>query len=143
MRTVLAALSFAILGLALACSSGVGFVVQLDDDPLRVWDIEELPNVETASDESAPSLNSIINISLACKVYEDSDYEFIDACRSVPDDSVQWDVKIKGDNYIQAFDFGQSANIFFDLDSDTPDLVGGAASNVVMKDVTEMIITLR
>ena len=41
MRVALAAVVFAMVGLALACSSGVGFVVQLNDDPLRVWDVEE------------------------------------------------------------------------------------------------------
>lgn len=64
MRTVFAVVAFTMVAMAMACSSGVGFVVQLDDEPLRVWDIEELPNVETASNESAPSLNSVINISL-------------------------------------------------------------------------------
>ncbi|PKB72134.1 MAG: hypothetical protein BZY87_02030 [SAR202 cluster bacterium Io17-Chloro-G6] len=143
MRIVLVAAVFAILGISLACSSGVGFVVQLDGDPLRVWDVEELPNIETASNETAPSLNSIINISLSCKVYEDSDYEFIDTCRSVPENAVQWDVEVKGDGPDQIFDFGQSANIFFDLDSDSADLIGPGASNSVMENVTEMIVTLR
>ena len=84
MRKVLAAVVFASRGMALACSSGVGFVVQIDGDPLRVWDVEELPNVETASNETFPSLNSILNISLSCKVYEDSDYEFFEAESQLP-----------------------------------------------------------
>ena len=143
MRKVLVVVVFAMVGVALACGAGVGFVVQIDGDPLRVWDIEELPTVALASNESAPSLNSIINISLSCKVYVDTDYEFIETCRSVPDNAVQWDVEIKGDGPTRTFDFGASANIFFDLESGNVDLIGLSASNSVMKDVTEMIITLR
>ena len=143
MRKVLAAVVLAMVSISLACSSGVGFVVQLGNDPLRVWDIEELPNVETASNESAPSLNSIVNISLSCKVYEDSKYEFFETCLTVPDNAVQWDVEVKGDGATQSFDFGQSAIIFFDLNSDTVDLVDETLNNSVMKDITEMIVTLR
>ena len=143
MRVALAAVVFAMLGMALACSSGVGFVVQLNDEPLRVWDVEELPNVEKASNESLPSLNSIVNISLSCKVYEDSSYEFFETCLSVPDDAVQWDVTVKGDGNTQSFDFGASANIFMQWSFEAVNLVDRSLTNVVVSDVTEMIVTLR
>ena len=143
LRIALAAVVFAMVRLALACSSGVGFVVQLNDDPLRVWDVEELPNVEKASNESLPSLNSIVNISLSCKVYEDSSYEFFETRLSVPDDAVQWDVTVKGDGNTQSFDFGASANIFMKWSSEAVNLVDRSLTDVVVKDVTEMIITLR
>ena len=143
MRVALAAVVFAMLGMALACSSGVGFVVQLNDEPLRIWDVEELPNVEKASNESLPSLNSIVNISLSCKVYEDSGYEFFETCLSVPDDAVVWIVEIKGSGDPQSFDFGASANIFLQWSSEAVNLVDRSLTNVVVKDVTEMIVTLR
>lgn len=56
---------------------------------------------------------------------------------------MQWDVEVKGEGANQTFDFGQSANIFFDLNSDNPDLVDRTGSISVMKDVTAMIVTLR
>ena len=144
MRKVSVVAAIAIMIMVVGCgSSGVGFVVQLEYEPLRVWDGEELPNVETASNESAPSLNSIVNISLSCKVYEDSDYKFIRTCRTVPDDHSVWVVEVKGDGGSQSFDFGQSANIFMDWDSDAVNLVDRTLSNALMKDVTKMTVTLK
>ena len=127
---------------ALACNSGAGFVVKLDDDrPLRVWGVHELPVVETSN--GAPSLNSIVNISLQCKQYEDSEYKSIEACRSVPDDAAIWVVEVKGNGDPQTFDFGRSANIVLDWNSEVINLVERTTSNTVMKDVTEMIVTLK
>ena len=62
---------------------------------------------------------------------------------SVPDDAVQWDVTVKGDGNTQSFDFGASANIFMQWSSEAVNLVDRSLTNVVVKDVSEMIITLR
>ena len=128
--------------MALACTSGVGFVVQLDEEgPLRVWDVEELPKVQTGG--GSLNLNTIVNISLQCKQYEDSEYKFIEACLSVSDDSSIWVVEVKGSGDPQSFDFGRSANIVLDWDSKAVNLVDQPTSRPVMKEVTEMTVTLK
>jgi len=131
-----------------ACGSGVGFVVNLydaqrdGDNPLRVWDAEELPEVET-SDGGAPDLNSIVNISLQCKQYEGPDYKFIETCRSVPDNSANWVVEVKGKGESQSFDFGRSANILMDWNADSVNLLDRSTSVVLVERVTEMTVTIR
>ena len=137
---ILAAVIMAAM-VALACA-GPAFVVRLEDGrPLRIWDGDQLE--EYALYSESHSLNDVVNISLQCQQYEDSDYEFIDACRSVPDDLSIWVVEVKGDSRVRSFDFGQSLHFRLKWDSDSVHLRDNNAGNLVIKDISEMIITLK
>ena len=55
MRKVLASVVFAMMALTLACGSEVGFVVQFDGEPLRVWDGQQLLRVQTDNANRVPA----------------------------------------------------------------------------------------
>ena len=136
---VLAAVVMAAM-VALACGSPA-FVVKLDDGrPLRIWDGDQLD--EYALYSESHSLNDVVNISLQCKQYEDSDYEFIDACRSVPDGAAVWVVEVRGEYDSQSFDFGQSVHLRLEWGSDTVDLRDNNTGNLAIPDIRQMIVTL-
>ena len=137
---ILAAVVMAAM-VALACA-GPAFVVRLEDGrPLRIWDGDQLE--EYALYSESHSLNDVVNISLQCQQYEEADYEFIDACRSIPDDSSIWVVEVKGDSRDQSFDFAQSLHFRLQWDSESVHLRDNNAGNLVIKDISEMIIMLK
>ena len=142
MRKVLAPVVFALIAMALACSSEVGFVVQFDGEPLRVWDGQQLLRVQTDNASQVPDLNTIVNISLSCKQYEDSSYEFYPACLSVPDDSSVWIVEVNGEADTRTFNFGESASIFMEWGPATVNLLDQTMTNFLLEDITEMNVTL-
>ena len=76
-----------------------------DGMTLGIWDEEELLNVEPQY-EGGPALADIITIVLSCKVYEPNSYEYIDACRDVPDDFLWIAVEVRASNNTQSFSRG-------------------------------------
>ncbi len=122
---------------------GDEFQVRLADGrTLRVWDVEELPNVQPQGD-GGPSLLDVVNITLSCKDYEDESYEYIDACNTVPDEaSSRWGaVTVFGSSGTQTFpwpSFGYTVRVMPDGTAAVFDPSGAS----VVTEIAQLIILL-
>ena len=132
-------------------SDGDTITFQLSDGrTLGVWDIDELLKVEPQTEGGGPMFADVVNISLACKDYEDDDYEYIDACRNVPDEpDFSWThVEVRGADRVRTLAWGQVAYLggpFLRVTQDgTASLVDPAAgAQGEVKAVSQVIISIR
>ena len=145
----------AILGLLAAvlaativgCSGEAHITVKLDDgQTLRVWDVEELPEIESIVEEGVTLLD-LVDISLACKDYEGDNYEFIDACRAVPEGARWTKVEIRGADESVLLVWERVAQIFerpitLEIEDGKAKLVE-ALGDLELEEVEEVVITLQ
>ena len=145
---VLGLVAVLLTAIAVGCSGdGPTITVKLDDGrTLRVWEVEELPKIESIVEEGATLLD-LVDISLACKDYERDDYEFIDACKDVPDAARWTSVEVRGADGLVTLGWERVSQIF-----DRPitiEVKMGKAKLVValgtleIDEVEEVVITLQ